>query len=35
LGESIARYGPFVMNHRAEIDATLRELHNGTFPPTS
>jgi len=35
LNEPIARYGPFVMNTRAEIDATLRELQNGTFPPTS
>jgi redox-sensitive bicupin YhaK (pirin superfamily) len=35
LREPIARYGPFVMNSRAEIDATLRDLQNGTFPPTS
>lgn len=35
LSEPIARYGPFVMNTRAEIEATLRELQNGTFPPTS
>jgi len=33
LREPIARYGPFVMNTRAEIDATLRDLQNGTFPP--
>ena len=31
LGEPIARYGPFVMNTRAEIEQTLRELRNGTF----
>jgi redox-sensitive bicupin YhaK (pirin superfamily) len=31
LGEPIARYGPFVMNSRAEIDQTLMELRNGTF----
>jgi len=35
LNEPIARYGPFVMNTRAEIEQTLRELQNGTFPPTS
>ncbi len=33
LSEPIARYGPFVMNTRAEIDQTLRELQQGTFPP--
>lgn len=33
LNEPIARHGPFVMNTRAEIEATLRELRNGTFPP--
>ena len=33
LNEPIARYGPFVMNTRAEIDQTLRELQQGTFPP--
>jgi redox-sensitive bicupin YhaK (pirin superfamily) len=33
LKEPIARYGPFVMNTRAEIDQTLRELRQGTFPP--
>ncbi len=31
LGEPIARYGPFVMNTRAEIEQTLAELRNGTF----
>ncbi|PWB51374.1 MAG: hypothetical protein C3F13_13075 [Anaerolineales bacterium] len=31
LGEPIARYGPFVMNTRAEIEQTLLELRNGTF----
>jgi redox-sensitive bicupin YhaK (pirin superfamily) len=31
LGEPIARYGPFVMNTRAEIEQALRDLHNGTF----
>jgi redox-sensitive bicupin YhaK (pirin superfamily) len=31
LGEPIARYGPFVMNTRAEIEQTLKELRNGTF----
>ena len=35
LNEPIARYGPFVMNSRAEIEQTLRELQAGTFPPTS
>jgi redox-sensitive bicupin YhaK (pirin superfamily) len=35
LKESIARYGPFVMNTRAEIEVTVRELQAGTFPPTS
>jgi len=35
LKEPIARYGPFVMNTRAEIEATVRELQAGTFPPTS
>ena len=33
LHEPIARYGPFVMNTRAEIEQTLRELQAGTFPP--
>lgn len=31
LGEPIARYGPFVMNTRAEIEQTLAELRKGTF----
>jgi hypothetical protein len=31
LGEPIARYGPFVMNTRAEIETALRELRDGTF----
>jgi redox-sensitive bicupin YhaK (pirin superfamily) len=31
LGEPIARYGPFVMNTREEIDQTLREIEQGTF----
>lgn len=31
LGEPIARYGPFVMNTRAEIEQTLHELEQGTF----
>jgi redox-sensitive bicupin YhaK (pirin superfamily) len=31
LGEPIARYGPFVMNTRAEIEQALMELRNGTF----
>jgi redox-sensitive bicupin YhaK (pirin superfamily) len=35
LNEPIARYGPFVMNTRAEIEATVRELQDGKFPPTS
>jgi len=29
--EPIARYGPFVMNTRAEIEQALRDLRNGTF----
>jgi redox-sensitive bicupin YhaK (pirin superfamily) len=33
LNEPISRYGPFVMNTRAEIEQTLRELQQGTFPP--
>ncbi len=33
LHEPIARYGPFVMNTREEIQQTLRELRAGTFPP--
>jgi redox-sensitive bicupin YhaK (pirin superfamily) len=31
LGEPIARYGPFVMNSREEIEQALRDLQNGTF----
>ncbi|MBI2209330.1 MAG: pirin family protein [Deltaproteobacteria bacterium] len=31
LNEPIARYGPFVMNTREEIERTLRELREGTF----
>ena len=31
LGEPIARYGPFVMNTRQEIEQALRELRDGTF----
>jgi quercetin 2,3-dioxygenase len=31
LNEPIARYGPFVMNTKEEIDQTLRELRDGTF----
>jgi redox-sensitive bicupin YhaK (pirin superfamily) len=31
LREPIARYGPFVMNTRAEIEQTLRELQSGRF----
>ena len=31
LREPVARYGPFVMNTRAEIEQTLRELEQGTF----
>ena len=31
LGEPIARWGPFVMNTRAEIEQTLQELRNGSF----
>lgn len=34
LNEPIARYGPFVMNNRAEIEQTLSELQAGTFPPS-
>lgn len=33
LNEPIARHGPFVMNTRAEIEQTLQELRQGTFPP--
>lgn len=31
LREPVARYGPFVMNTREEIERTLRELEQGTF----
>jgi len=31
LYEPIARYGPFVMNTREEIEQALRDLHDGTF----
>ncbi len=31
LHESIARYGPFVMNTREEIEQALEDLRNGTF----
>ena len=31
LGEPIARYGPFVMNTREEIEQTLDELRSGKF----
>ncbi len=33
--EPIARSGPFVMNTRAEIAQTWREIQNGEFPPDS
>jgi redox-sensitive bicupin YhaK (pirin superfamily) len=33
LHEPIARYGPFVMNTRAEIEQTIKELQQGVFPP--
>jgi redox-sensitive bicupin YhaK (pirin superfamily) len=31
LGEPVARYGPFVMNTRAEIEQTLEDLRTGRF----
>jgi redox-sensitive bicupin YhaK (pirin superfamily) len=31
LNEPIARYGPFVMNTREEIEIALSDLRNGTF----
>jgi len=31
LNEAIARYGPFVMNTREEIEQALRDLRQGTF----
>lgn len=33
IGEPIQRWGPFVMNTREEIEATLREMREGRFPP--
>jgi redox-sensitive bicupin YhaK (pirin superfamily) len=35
LHEPVARYGPFVMNTREEIQQALRDLRDGTFvtPP--
>jgi len=35
LGEPIARYGPFVMNTREEINQALMELRDGTFIKSS
>jgi hypothetical protein len=34
LNEPIARYGPFVMNTRAEIEQTLEDLRSGRFART-
>jgi len=31
LDEPVARYGPFVMNTRDEIEQALKDLHEGTF----
>ena len=31
LHEPVARYGPFVMNTRDQIEETLRDLRQGTF----
>ena len=31
LHEPVARYGPFVMNTREEIEQALRDLRLGTF----
>ena len=31
LGEPVARWGPFVMNTRAEIEETIQELRDGRF----
>jgi redox-sensitive bicupin YhaK (pirin superfamily) len=31
LGEPVARYGPFVMNTREEIEQALRDLRQRTF----
>lgn len=33
INEPIARWGPFVMNTREEIEQTLAELRSGQFPP--
>ena len=33
IGEPVARWGPFVMNTREEIDQTLAEMREGRFPP--
>jgi len=35
LHEPIARYGPFVMNTREEIEQALRDLRDGTFVVSS
>jgi redox-sensitive bicupin YhaK (pirin superfamily) len=35
LHEPVARYGPFVMNTREEIEQTLRQLQQGTFATES
>jgi quercetin 2,3-dioxygenase len=31
LGEPVARYGPFVMNTRSEIEQALNDLRSGRF----
>lgn len=33
INEPVARWGPFVMNTREEIEQTLQELRSGEFPP--
>ena len=33
IEEPIARWGPFVMNTREEIEQTLKEMREGRFPP--